>query len=877
MKNINILSLVALFILSSLSLSAQTKFVTSVASSEATTLTINDEDATKNFFSSASSQKLKVTSNLELFVKSDVKWCKPTIKADTKEVTISVDANTSKSTRYADVTIYGKDNKSAIVKVVQLGTEPAILVNQTSVYVDNYAKTFTIGISSNIEFTVEKPTWITGPDKTPAIGFNDYVFTLTEIKDPYTQNKGNIVIKAKNGEVDPITIPVVQEHVGYPRFAVISDVHFGNSKGEGPLVKIPKALKNITSHGKLDALFIVGDLTESGTAAQYAQLVPVMQNKANYTNPIDTIFYMLGNHDNYSNGAHTIYQEGLKPLNGGKLYPLDQYVVIKGYPFIMISQRSSSNTDATNASNGTGSYPQAVQDTISSWMARAAKECPGKPIFFFTHVPLKFTCYSSWPNEGDGTSWPTWSMKTLNPILNKYPQTIAFGGHSHYPIGDPRSIHQGVNPNSSRENFFTGINTGSSTYSEVHRPSVEEGIHPKYYDYVTEALMLQILANGDVEIRRLDSYRNVEMLPEKPWIVKAPHDGSMFQYADKRDADDTNKGNYTLRTGLPAPEFKTGDAITIDEVTMSTVKLTFPQATDDECVFRYKVAVKDEKGVEKKSTFQFSYFYLTKEMPETLTVTLSGLKAKTKYTIEVTAYDSYDNISKAITKEITTEDDTDPANQPPAAKGLWLFDDTSNLLKATTGAALVPGTETTSGGVTVVASAADANIVTTAGPTASNKAVLVPKAALLKMVHGSSTGVGSYTLMYDVKITTASKYRCLLQTTLTNKSVDGDLFINESNYVGLSASGFGYGSTKLQVDTWYRIVFTVNNGVPSVYLDGSIEKAGTGANDRWKLPINEVLFFADNNGEDNDIEVAEIRYWDSVLTVNQIANLGSVE
>jgi 3',5'-cyclic AMP phosphodiesterase CpdA len=47
-----------------------------------------------------------------------------------------------------------------------------------------------------------------------------------------------------------------------PRFAVISDIHFGNKAEKGPTVKVPQALKNILGKERLDALFIVGDLTK---------------------------------------------------------------------------------------------------------------------------------------------------------------------------------------------------------------------------------------------------------------------------------------------------------------------------------------------------------------------------------------------------------------------------------------------------------------------------------------------------------------------------------------------------------------------------------------------------------------------------------------
>ena len=123
-------------------------------------------------------------------------------------------------------------------------------------------------------------------------------------------------------------------------FGVISDIHFENNVGEGAMVKVPKALKNLTSHAKLDALAVVGDLTNNGRADEYEMLTSVFQDQANFTNPVGQLFFMLGNHDNFDSKGKSNYQEGLKAFNGGEPYPYHFYQVIKGYPFITISEFS---------------------------------------------------------------------------------------------------------------------------------------------------------------------------------------------------------------------------------------------------------------------------------------------------------------------------------------------------------------------------------------------------------------------------------------------------------------------------------------------------------------------------------------------------------
>ncbi|MBO7471565.1 MAG: metallophosphoesterase, partial [Bacteroidaceae bacterium] len=280
--------------------------------------------------------------------------------------------------------------------------------------------------------------------------FADSTLTLT-VTENSTEDARTTILKVRSKDFHPLLITVKQE--SRLVFAVISDVHVGNNSGKGYKVKIPQALQNLTGYGKLDAMAVVGDLTDNGRTDQYQEFVQFFGSNSNIINPVENFIFMMGNHDNYDSNGQNNYKSGLRSFNGNRSYPLDQYILIKGYPFISISQRGSANND-DNVSNGTTSYPSTVVTTLKRYLKRAAEEAPGKPIFVFTHVAPRWTCYSSW-GEIEGAAW---AMKVLNPVLNEYPQVVAFCGHSHYPLGDPRSIHQGANPNSTRNNYYTVIN-----------------------------------------------------------------------------------------------------------------------------------------------------------------------------------------------------------------------------------------------------------------------------------------------------------------------------------------------------------------------------------------------------------------------------------
>ena len=643
-------------------------------------------------------------------------------------------------------------------------------------------------------------------------------------------------------------------------FGVISDIHFGNGVGEGPMVKVPQALKNLTSQSSLDVLAVVGDLTNNGYASEYEQLTGVFQDGMNFTNPVGKLLFMMGNHDNFDASGKSHYQEGLKAFNGGEPYPYHTYTVVKGYPFITLSEFSGDSQDTGNLSSGNSAYPEDNVAILESYLEQAATECPGKPIFVFTHVPPRWTVYGAWPEYETGGAW---CMQVLNPVLNKYPQAVVFSGHSHYPLGDPRSIHQGANPRSPRQNYYTVINTASTTYSEINPGAVAAGIHPEKYDYVTEGLILKEQPNGDIEVRRFDTYRNVEIGASQRWLLKAPFDGSQFEYADIRDADDNPDGR-SLRDGLPAPSFGTGAAFAVDAMPYRAT-LTIPQATDDECVFRYRIRVSKGNMVISER-YIFSQFYLNTEMPQTLTCTLNGLQPDTEYGYEVVAYDSYDNASDPVTAIFTTPS-ASAGGGAAEADARWTFDDASDLMKVASGNFILQPIAVGKKSVEVVATPDEVGITPTTGRTDSDGAAFVPKDAGFKVVRPSGAPVSNdYTIMMDIMMENTSSYNGLYQTNISNSN-DGDLFVYR-NKIGMNAMGGYFG--ELDGETWYRVILCCRgDGRVYVYVDGEQVISCT-TELRWEIDPWGFYLFCDEDGEMNDTYVSEVAFWEYGLSDSEV-------
>ena len=650
-------------------------------------------------------------------------------------------------------------------------------------------------------------------------------------------------------------------------FGVISDIHFGNGVGEGPMVKVPQALKNLTSQGRLDVLAVVGDLANSGAASEYEQLVGVFQDEKNFTNPVGSFLFMMGNHDNFNSNGKSNYQEGLKAFNGGEPYPYHIYTVIKGYPFITISEFSGDSSDTNSPSSGTAAYPADNVALLESYLERASQECPGKPIFVFTHVPPRWTVYGSWPELETGSAW---AMQVLNPVLNKYPQAVVFSGHSHYPLGDPRSIHQGVNPDSPRQNYYTVINTASTTYSEINPGAVDAGIHPTGYDYVTEGLILTELPNGDIEIRRYDTYRNLEIGADNRWVLKAPFDGSMFQYGDIRDADD-NPYNRPLRDGHLAPEFTESAQLGVKS-NAHKVEVTIPQAMDDEdFVFRYRVRL-SKAGLVVGEKFIFSQFYLNTEMPETLTCTFTGLEANSEYSVEVVAMDCYDKMSAPLTLPFTTAASS-IGDEDLAPDARWTFDDPNDLLKVEKGDYVLQPISVGRGSVTIVESADEVGITAIAGQKEGDGAIFVPKDAGFKVVRNKDWATQDYTIMMDIKVEDAYPYDALFQTNEKNSN-DGDLFISK-HQIGINVNGLGYHG-EIEDDTWYRILILNRDHDFCVYVNGE-QVSHCGSQLCWEIDPWGFYLFCDENEEMNDTYVAEVAYWEYGLSDSEARELSGLE
>ncbi|MBI5058554.1 fibronectin type III domain-containing protein [candidate division KSB1 bacterium] len=143
---------------------------------------------------------------------------------------------------------------------------------------------------------------------------------------------------------------------------------------------------------------------------------------------------------------------------------------------------------------------------------------------------------------------------------------------------------------------------------------------------------------------------------------------------------------------------------------------------------------------------------------------------------------------------------------------------------------------------------------------------------------GSASWVNEFSIVIDFRVAQLGRWYTFYQTSITNAN-DGDAFINSGGNIGVGVTGYSAYATV--PNEWYRLVISADLGSSyRYYLDGALLQDGGAQvlNGRFALnPANngnQVLFFADENGEDNPIDIAQVAIYDVSLSGAQAAALG---
>ncbi len=200
---------------------------------------------------------------------------------------------------------------------------------------------------------------------------------------------------------------------------------------------------------------------------------------------------------------------------------------------------------------------------------------------------------------------------------------------------------------------------------------------------------------------------------------------------------------------------------------------------------------------------------------------------------------------------------------PPVPAGLWEFGDAANLTAATIGRDLaLAGTH-----------------VAIEGVVPEEGAARIGTGSHYRCTHDLPPGdyplVNRYAFLIDFRVPSIGPWYCFFQTDQHNLN-DGDCFVRTDGAVGVAATG--YSAARIVAGgVWYRLCVSVDNtdGVYELFLDGERVLKGTPqpVNGRFALGPD-VLFFADENGEDGPIDVSTVAVYDRPLSAAETLSLG---
>lgn len=197
--------------------------------------------------------------------------------------------------------------------------------------------------------------------------------------------------------------------------------------------------------------------------------------------------------------------------------------------------------------------------------------------------------------------------------------------------------------------------------------------------------------------------------------------------------------------------------------------------------------------------------------------------------------------------------------------GLWEFDDPTDLTAATIGNDL----ELTGSHAAV------------AGTDASDGAARIGSKSYYKVTNEIGTNGGGiytneWTLVYDIKCPLTSSYSSLLQTSPTNAN-DGELFTRPDGQIGVQATQYAPAGS-VAANTWFRLVVRVKNGtLYELWINGArvLNGASQAIDGRFSLE-GTFLLFADEDGEEENVDVTRVALYNETLSEAAIAALGNV-
>ena len=397
------------------------------------------------------------------------------------------------------------------------------------------------------------------------------------------------------------------------RLGVVSDIHFLMEPKTHTLRRdwdektFVHALRHFRER-KVDAVIVAGDLAESGIIDELQAVMDAWQSVFPQDRGADgrkvERLFIYGNHD-----IDAPLWEGGGPMKrAAEAWPDEaqrrRHLIrtdraaawrkVFREPYDPIWTKTVKGYTFFGAHWGGDAGTPGVRDFL---VREAARLDPARPFFFIQHPHLRGTCYGDWAGGHDDGS--------ATRALDRFPNAIAFSGHSHYALTDERSVWQEA---------FTSIGTGSLRYAGQPNRQFPEGFENTMAGGMmraseTDASKMMGLFWGNYSVRhgmvasvygdRIVLERR-DFLSDRPlgddWIVPLPAQagGGAHSFTKRRAAH-------------PAPQFAAGAAVNVSDGRAKNragkerpaVTAVFPPANAGKGrVYYYEVAAADAAGDE---------------------------------------------------------------------------------------------------------------------------------------------------------------------------------------------------------------------------------------------------------------------------------------
>lgn len=423
----------------------------------------------------------------------------------------------------------------------------------------------------------------------------------------------------------------------YKRFPINS-----GERGISCFKQLQALAQKYTTKG-LDAVFFAGDIVNNAKASQVESFKEIYET---VLDPAKVPFiFCLGNHDVKCGSSYTeqelnmdlfyrIFGDAYRTYDAASTDLQEGCVhqVVGGYHFLAINPFDTGYHGTVGDDSGV-KYSEKTKQWLDERLSEITAQAPDRYVFVATHPMIYGLAYGS-ELVFSKTYWYT---KELVPILNKYPQVVAFGGHLHFPIGDERSIMQ---------DKITSINCGAISYMAIengnYRDMLQDTVMKDAWK-VSNGHLVQVDEQGNLRIIRMNF--TLETAIKAPWVLPAPTaDGSHLKYYTKARGD----GNHNQ------PPVLAQDAISVTDngADPLMVTMTFRSGSDDDQIHYYE-AVVTENGEEVERVRLLADAYLHATPQDMQPLWMVALKENTylkghTYTITLNAYDCWDAKSNDV-------------------------------------------------------------------------------------------------------------------------------------------------------------------------------------------------------------------------------------